>query len=350
MQRRPRDPSDQQRVHPRQNSIVERVGGPIDELFRSFEQQYGCRILRYSLAFVFFWFGITKPLGISPANQVVRPALAHTPVLSELISFPLFFSLLGLWEALVGVGLLWRRTVRVAVGCMCLQMAATFTPLFVIPDQTFQWWPLVPSTPGFYIMKNFALATAGLVVAALESDRLPPQKDVPWSRYIRGPWRGILSGVSRATSRNVTVETSVLRDLSLTGLHAGLAIVFLWSGILMVTTSPTPGHWIASVVPNILVANNVLIPLLGVLELAIGLYLLIPSFRATHVAAYLSIGYIGMAMLPVVFHPAQVFVSFPFEPTFEGVYIFKDLILIAGILTIDANKRRTPSTVRYSTD
>jgi uncharacterized membrane protein YkgB len=338
MQRSPSDPPDQQQVHPRRNSVVEGIGSSIDQVFRKFEQQYGCRMLRYSLAFVFFWFGITKPLGISPANQVVRPTLAHTPILSELISFPMFFSLLGLWEALVGIGLLWRRTIRIAVGCMCLQMAATFTPLFVIPAETFQWWPLVPSTPGFYVMKNFALATAGLVVAALESDRLLPQRYAPWLRQTRGPWIEIRSKVTKAISRDNTAQASVLRDFSLTGLHAGLAIVFIWSGILMVTTSPSPGHWIASVVPNVLVANSVLIPLLGVLELAIGLYLLIPSFQATHVAAYLSIGYIGMAMLPVVFHPAQVFVSFPFEPTFEGVYIFKDFILVTGILTIDAHK------------
>lgn len=325
---------------------VKRVVTAIDSGFKHFERRYGCRALRYSLAFVFIWFGITKPLAISPADQVVRPTLAHTPILSEFVSFRTFFSVLGLWEALVGIGLLWRRTVRIAVICMCLQMLSTFTPLFVIPAQTFQWWPLVPSAPGFYIVKNFALATAGLVVASLDSEPL-------WKSR-KTSWIDSLEMLSKKGQRRIGTlffqggigtETDELRYVSLKLLHAGLALVFVWSGVLMVTVSPTPGQWVASVVPNTLIANNAFIPLLGVVELAIGLYLLISGTRATHVAAYLVVVYIVLVMLPVVIHPEQVFVTVPFEPSFEGVYIFKDLILASGVLVIDVyNSERSTLT------
>ena len=337
MPRRQKIRSTQRLVITALESAIQRTSTSIDTAFSRFERQHACRALRYSLVFVFFWFGITKPLAISPADQVVRPTLAHTPILSQLVSFPTFFAILGGWEALVGLGLLWRRTVRLAVACMCIQMVATFTPLFVIPTQTFRWWPFVPSAPGFYIVKNFALATAGLVVASLDSEPLFGQGRLPWLRssgfFSNSLSRGIQKGES---TRQRVIETRGLSRLSVRLLHAGLALVFIWSGILMVTVSPTPGRWIASVIPNEMVANGVVIPLLGVLELAIGLYLLVPGSRATHAAAYLAVGYIGLMMLPVAIHPLQVFVSIPFEPTFEGVYIFKDLILVTGVLTVDA--------------
>jgi uncharacterized membrane protein YkgB len=314
---------------------LRRTGEAIDARFRGWERRHGHRALRYSLAFVFFWFGITKPLAISPADAVVRPTLAATPILNELVSFQLFFGILGWWEALVGLGLLWRRTVRLAVACMCVQMAATFAPLFVIPGEAFRWWPLVPSAIGFYIVKNFALATAGLVVVTLDSEPL-------FGKRVRE--QGVLAsvgdsigeriGTARATGRG-TFEAATSR-LTVRSLQAGLAIVFCWSGVLMVSTSPVPGQWIASIVPGSLIANSVFIPLFGVLELAIGLYLLFPTGRTTHAAAYLSMGYVAVTMSPVVLNPGQVFASMPFEPTFEGVYLFKDLILVAGILTIDA--------------
>ena len=316
---------------------IRRTSGAIDKRFRQWERRHGCRALRYSLALVFFWFGITKPLAISPADQVVRPTLVHTPILNQLVSFQLFFDTLGLWEALVGLGLLWKRTVRLAVGCMCVQMAATFTPLFVIPMQTFRWWPLVPSAPGFYIVKNFALATAGLVVASFDSEPLFDEPRARRFQIIESLTNGIGNRIGAAVAAGGgTFEETTTSRLAVRSLHIGLALVFCWSGVLMVSASPLPGQWIASTVPNALMVDRVFIPLLGVLELSIGLYLLVPGIRATHAAAYLCLGYVGVTMLPVVIDPAQVFVSIPFEPTFEGVYIFKDLILVAGVLTVDA--------------
>lgn len=319
-------------------STIQQTGKSIDRRFRHWEQQYGHQALRYSLALVFFWFGITKPLAISPADAVVRPTLASTPILSDLISFQAFFSILGTWEALVGLGLLWRRTVRLAVACMCLQMLSTFTPLFVVPTETFRWWPLVPSAVGLYIVKNFALATAGLVVAVHDSEPLfrSPRLQRIWS-----------SGKSYSKDRierlaiggRELFETIVPARLTIKLLHGGLALVFIWSGILTISVTPDPGTWIASVIPSTIVADSVFIPLFGGLELTIGAYLLIHRARATHFAAYLSIAYIAIAMLPIALAPAQVFATMPFEPTFEGVYIFKDLILVSGILTIDAYQR-----------
>lgn len=132
----------------------------LDSAFESWLSRHGVPVLRYALAVVFFWFGIVKPLGISPANPVVYHGVFFLP-------FDLFFPVLGWWEALVGVGLLFDRTVRYAVYLMVFQMLGTMIPLFTTPWMTFVDWPLVPSEVGAYIIKNWVLLSGGLVVLSM---------------------------------------------------------------------------------------------------------------------------------------------------------------------------------------
>lgn len=132
----------------------------LDSAFESWLSRHGVPVLRYALAAVFFWFGIVKPLGISPANPVVYHGVFFLP-------FDLFFPILGWWEALVGVGLLFDRTVRYAVYLMVFQMLGTMIPLFTTPWMTFVDWPLVPSEVGAYIIKNWVLLSGGLVVLSM---------------------------------------------------------------------------------------------------------------------------------------------------------------------------------------
>lgn len=132
----------------------------LDSAFESWLARHGVPVLRYALAAVFFWFGIVKPLGISPANPVVYHGVFFLP-------FDLFFPILGWWEALVGVGLLFDRTVRYAVYLMVFQMLGTMIPLFTTPWMTFVDWPLVPSEVGAYIIKNWVLLSGGLVVLSM---------------------------------------------------------------------------------------------------------------------------------------------------------------------------------------
>lgn len=136
----------------------------LDRVFRLWLSRHGVSVLRYALAVVFFWFGIIKPLEVSPAAPVVANGIYFLP-------FELFFPLLGWWEVLVGVGLLFERTVRFAVYLMVFQMLGTMAPLLTAPEMTFVAAPLVPSEIGTYIIKNWVLLSGGLVVLArLESD------------------------------------------------------------------------------------------------------------------------------------------------------------------------------------
>ena len=152
--------ADERHHHGNRGWLVGSVGERVrraDAWFQAWLATHGHSVLRYSLALVFFWFGIIKPFGVSPANTVVATGIHFLP-------FDLFFPLLGWWEAVVGVGLLFRRTVRVAVYLLILQMLGTMLPLLTAPELTFTVAPHVPSAVGAYILKNWVLLSGGLVV------------------------------------------------------------------------------------------------------------------------------------------------------------------------------------------
>ncbi len=120
--------------------------------------EHGVRILRYSLAGILFWFGLLKPLSVSPAEPIVRQAIFFFP-------HDIFFPFLGWWEAVIGVGMLFDRTLRISVFMLVVQMLGTMIPLLVTPAMTFAMLPVVPTEIGVFIIKNWVLLTGGLVVA-----------------------------------------------------------------------------------------------------------------------------------------------------------------------------------------
>jgi len=124
--------------------------------------RWGLPALRLSLAAIFIVFGILKPLGLSPAAPLVRATTAWMPVgdPSAWVGF------IGWWEVLIGAAFLSRRTVRVAIPLLALQMVGTFMPLFLMPEVTFQAGrvPYAPTMEGQYIIKNLLIISAALVV------------------------------------------------------------------------------------------------------------------------------------------------------------------------------------------
>ena len=44
----------------------------LDIFISKYMSNYGILLLRYSLAMIFLWFGLLKPLGISPAQELVE--------------------------------------------------------------------------------------------------------------------------------------------------------------------------------------------------------------------------------------------------------------------------------------
>ncbi len=134
----------------------------IDRAIERFMRRVGTRALRYALAVIFIWFGILKPLGISPAAPLVRATVDWMPFLTP----AQWLIVIGWWEVLIGVTFLFRKTTRIAIALLAMQMVGTFLPLFILPEVTFQAGsaPYAPTLEGQYIIKNLLIIAAALVL------------------------------------------------------------------------------------------------------------------------------------------------------------------------------------------
>ena len=132
-------------------------------------RRWGILALRLSMAVIFVWFGILKPLGLSPAGPLVRATVGWMPLLSP----DAWVAVIGWWEVLIGLTFLFHRTLRIAIALLALQMAGTFLPLVLLPHVTFQpeHIPWVPTLEGQYIIKNLLIISAALVIGGTVRER-----------------------------------------------------------------------------------------------------------------------------------------------------------------------------------
>ena len=134
----------------------------IDSKISTFMERWGILAVRISFGIIFIWFGILKPLGISSAEPLVLATVPWLPVFEG----ETWVAIIGWWEVLIGVAFLFKRTIRIAIGLLALQMVGTFLPLIMFPEITFQagYFPYGPTMEGQYIIKNLMIISAALVV------------------------------------------------------------------------------------------------------------------------------------------------------------------------------------------
>ncbi len=135
----------------------------LDERISGVMRALGEPTLRIGLGVVFVWFGLLKPLGVSPAAGLVRETVYWG------VDPDWFIPVLGWWEVLIGVCLIdpgrWlglgRWMTRAGILLLFLQMPGTFLPLVLLPEVTWQR-ALAPTMEGQYIIKNLVLIGAAL--------------------------------------------------------------------------------------------------------------------------------------------------------------------------------------------
>jgi uncharacterized membrane protein YkgB len=134
----------------------------LDQRLSAAMAQAGLPALRVSLAVIFIWFGLLKPLGLSSASGLVMATVDWMPLLDP----PAWVAVIGYWEVAIGVCFLFRRTLRAAILLLALQMVGTFMPLVLLPEVSFQpgLYPWAPTLEGQYIIKNLLIISAALVV------------------------------------------------------------------------------------------------------------------------------------------------------------------------------------------
>lgn len=118
-------------------------------------------LLRIPIFIIFFWFGFLKVVDLSPAQQLVKDTVFWMPLLSA----ENWTYIIGLWEILIAVCFLFKKTTIIAMILLFIQMSGTFLPLIILPEVTFQDSnPLIPTLEGQYIIKNIIIITAALII------------------------------------------------------------------------------------------------------------------------------------------------------------------------------------------
>lgn len=149
-------------------------------------------------------------------------------------------------------------------------------------------------------------------------------------------------GISTADGllpRMRTLEAQAIRNLrrvSLPLLRLAIGTVFLWFGALKVAGATPVKELVANTLPW--VDPNILVPTLGLVEMAIGIAL-IAGRLLTLVCAVL-IAHLAGTFLSLIMQPEVTFQDGnPLMLTTEGEFVMKNLVFIAAGLVIAARYR-----------
>ena len=132
---------------------------------------YGKPMLRFSIAIVFIWFGALKVVFDSPAQELIAATVFW-------FDPEIFIPVLGVWEVLIGLFMLFKKTTRLAVLLLFLQMPGTFLPLILLPNVVFESFPFDLTTEGQYIIKNLVIISAGIVAGGSVREREFVEQDL----------------------------------------------------------------------------------------------------------------------------------------------------------------------------
>lgn len=135
----------------------------IDATIANHMDRWGAPILRVAVAIVFIWFGALKLIGVSPAAELVAATV-------YLLSPELFVPILGIWEIIIGICLLYRPLIRLGILLLFLQLPGTFLPIILLPDVVFYAFPYALTVEGQYIVKNLVIIGAALVIGGTVRD------------------------------------------------------------------------------------------------------------------------------------------------------------------------------------
>jgi uncharacterized membrane protein YkgB len=147
------------RLDPTANRSLTSLVLELDNLLLSSLRRWSITALRLALGSVFLWFGALKIFGNSPVASLIRETYTFVPVST-------FILVLGMWEMLIGIGIILKRALRCVLILLCIHLVGTFTAMWLKPSLFFvQGFPFCLTGDGEFVMKNVVLITAGLVIA-----------------------------------------------------------------------------------------------------------------------------------------------------------------------------------------
>jgi uncharacterized membrane protein YkgB len=125
-------------------------------------QKINVPLSRLAIFTVYFWFGALKLINLSPAGPLVQSLFVKT---ISFMPFSTFYMLFAVFEMAIGIIFLIRGLERFAILLLCIHIATTIMPLFLLPQATWQSF-LVPTLEGQYIIKNILIVAAAVTIAS----------------------------------------------------------------------------------------------------------------------------------------------------------------------------------------
>lgn len=123
-------------------------------------KKYGEKVELTFLGGYFLWFGLIKVFGGKSASSIIAKSIYW-------IDPSWGVPALGLWEALIGIGLLIKKLHRFAILLLILRIPGVLFALIYHFDKCFHEGIFEPSIQGQYLIKQLTLIGAALVIGSL---------------------------------------------------------------------------------------------------------------------------------------------------------------------------------------
>ena len=150
--------------------LIQKIDVASINLFRKWE----VTLARIAIFTVYFWFGLLKLIGMSPAAPLVQGLFERT---INFMPFGTFYLLFSIFEVVIGILFLMRGMERLAISLLGIHMITTIMPLFLMPDFTWQAF-LIPTLEGQYIIKNILIIACAFVVGSRITPKSPESNTI----------------------------------------------------------------------------------------------------------------------------------------------------------------------------
>ena len=122
-------------------------------------QFFGHKLERYLLAIVFIWFGTLKIAGETSATSIVAKSIYW-------LEPSLVVPVLGGWEVLIGLTLLFKNPLRLAILLLFMRLPGSFLALYYHYEECFSGSIFLPTIQGQYLIKELTLIGAALAIGS----------------------------------------------------------------------------------------------------------------------------------------------------------------------------------------
>ena len=136
------------------------------ELSDLLSQKLAHKLLTWSLSLAFFWFGFLKVFNMSPVVGLLQHSFS-------LFASQPYLGILGFFEMLIAIGLLIPKIRKITISLTILHLLGTISVVCISPNILFAPYFPVLTMEGEFILKNFILISACLILLFRQHDHTP---------------------------------------------------------------------------------------------------------------------------------------------------------------------------------